>query len=143
MEESFNTDPSKLARLNIIHEQLDGKMKQLIKLDNDIVSLCSAGEIEGEIEDSEDITAKIIEAKRKIQATLKGATPELNVQSPPADTAESIASRPRLPKLTLQRFRGEITQWSSFWDSYKSAIHDNASISTIDKFNYLNSLLHS
>ena len=63
------------------------------------------------------------------------------MRSPPADTAESTASRPRLPKLTIQRFRGEITQWSSFWDSYKSAIHDNASISTIDKFNYLNPLL--
>ena len=30
VEESFNTDPSKLARLNVIHEQLDRKLKQLI-----------------------------------------------------------------------------------------------------------------
>ena len=99
------------------------------------------GEIEGEVEDSEDITAKIIEAKCKIQVALKVATPEVDVRSPSTDTAKSTASRPRLPKLTIQRFRGEITHWSSFWDSYKSAIHDNASISTIDKFNYLNSLL--
>ena len=26
--ESFNTDPSSVSRLNVIHEQLDGKMKQ-------------------------------------------------------------------------------------------------------------------
>ena len=31
--------------------------------------------------------------------------------------------------------------WQSFWDSFKSAIHKNSDISTIDKFNYLNSLL--
>ena len=28
-EESFNTDPNKLARLNIIHEQLNGKLKKI------------------------------------------------------------------------------------------------------------------
>ena len=71
-EESFNTDLSKLAHLNVIREQLDGKLKQLIKLDDVIVSLCSVGEIEGEVKDSEDITAKIIEAKRKIQVALRG-----------------------------------------------------------------------
>ena len=52
------------------------------------------GEIEGEVEDSEDITAKIIKAKHKIQAALKGVTPEVDVRSPPADTAESTACRP-------------------------------------------------
>ena len=54
---------------------------------------------------------------------------------------ESTASKSRLPKLTLQKFRGETSQGSSFWDSYKSAVHENTSISTTGKFNYLNSLL--
>ena len=31
--------------------------------------------------------------------------------------------------------------WTTFWDSYQSAIHSNAGISDIDKFNYLRSLL--
>ena len=31
--------------------------------------------------------------------------------------------------------------WSSFWDSFKAAVHDNDSIPKIDKFNYLNSSL--
>ena len=30
---------------------------------------------------------------------------------------------------------------SVFWDSYKSAVHENVSLSKIDKFNYLRSLL--
>lgn len=29
----------------------------------------------------------------------------------------------------------------SFWDPYKSAIHENREISKVDEFNYLNSLL--
>lgn len=49
--------------------------------------------------------------------------------------------KPRLPKLLLAKFKGEVTKWNTFWDSFKSAIHDNNDISKIDKFNYLNSLL--
>ena len=34
-----------------------------------------------------------------------------------------------------------MTEWIPFWDAFKSAVHENVSISKIDKFNYLNSLL--
>ena len=45
-EESFNTNLSKVSRLNIIHEQLDGKIKQFNNLDGEIVLLCPIDEIE-------------------------------------------------------------------------------------------------
>lgn len=47
----------------------------------------------------------------------------------------------RLPKISLPRFDGDPVKWTSFWDSYQSAIHLNSDISEIDKFNYLRSLL--
>ncbi len=47
----------------------------------------------------------------------------------------------KLPKLTLKRFNGDLTRWTAFWDSFQSAIHDNPSLSDVDKFNYLNSQL--
>ena len=47
----------------------------------------------------------------------------------------------KLPKLVLPKFRGEVTNWCSFWDSFNSAVHVNPGLSKIDKFNYLNSLL--
>lgn len=47
----------------------------------------------------------------------------------------------RLPKLSIKPFKGDITQWTTFWDSFKSAIHENPTLSDIDKFNYLRSLL--
>ena len=47
----------------------------------------------------------------------------------------------KLPKLTLRQFNGEMTQWTTVWESYGSAIHNNNDLSDIDKFNYLNSLL--
>ena len=56
-------------------------------------------------------------------------------------TMPSQVVRPKLPKLVLNKFKGNVTQWASFWDSYKTAVHENPVLSTIDKFNYLNSLL--
>lgn len=49
----------------------------------------------------------------------------------------------RLPKLTLKKFDGDITAWTSFWDSFESSIHLNTDLTDIDKFNYLRSLLES
>ena len=44
--------------------------------------------------------------------------------------------RAKLPKITLQMFRGNVTNWKPFWESFKAAVHDNGSISKIDKMNY-------
>ena len=49
----------------------------------------------------------------------------------------------KLPKLSLKRFNGDLTKWTTFWDTFKSAVHDNPTLTSIDKFNYLNSLLES
>ena len=51
--------------------------------------------------------------------------------------------RVKLPKLSLKRFNGDLTKWTTFWDTFKSAVHDNPTLTSIDKFNYLNSLLES
>ena len=47
----------------------------------------------------------------------------------------------RLPKLSIKPFNGDITQWITFWDSFRSAIHENPTLLDIDMFNYLRSLL--
>ncbi len=65
----------------------------------------------------------------------------------PAATATVAAAgrdggaRVKLPKITLPHFAGNLVKWPVFWDSYESAIHNNAELSSIDKFNYLRSLL--
>lgn len=51
--------------------------------------------------------------------------------------------RVKLPKLTLKRFNGDLTKWTTFWDCFNASIHSNPTLSTIDKFSYLSSLLES
>ena len=50
-------------------------------------------------------------------------------------------SKSRLPKITLVKFKGDVTQFRSFWDSFESTVHTNTDLTKIDKFNYLVSLL--
>ena len=59
----------------------------------------------------------------------------LKAQSKP-DHLKSRGFCPELPK-----FKSDVMTWTAFWDSYKSAVHDNTEISAVDKFNYPKSLL--
>ena len=72
---------------------------------------------------------------------------ELSSSSHSASSSQSssrvLYSGPKvkLPKLSLKTFNGDLTTWTTFWDTFESSIHNNTDLSAIDKFNYLNSLL--
>ena len=112
-------------------------------LDSEIVGLCVLDDIEREINESEVTTAKLIELKRKIDAAIVTPSREhvTHSGSTTSLSEEGISMKPRLPKLSLPTFRGDVTNWSAFWDLYQLAVHENTSIAVVDKFNYLNSLL--
>ena len=54
---------------------------------------------------------------------------------------QSTPNRSKLLKLVLPKFRGDVTQWRTFWDSFNRAIHTNSYLTMINKFNHLNSWL--
>jgi hypothetical protein len=47
----------------------------------------------------------------------------------------------KLPKLTLTKFDGNVLLWQEFWDSFESSVHNNQSLSNVDKMNYLKAQL--
>ena len=56
----------------------------------------------------------------------------------------SISSSPtgvELPKIQLQKFRGDITKFQAFWQSFQCAVDANESLSGVHKLNYLISSL--
>ena len=57
-------------------------------------------------------------------------------ESAPASKPIHLA-RVGLPKLEVRKFTGKIHEWTEFWDSFNSAIHENESLSKVDKFVYL------
>ena len=68
--------------------------------------------------------------------------------SPPSVSASKSSSSVRrntqvkLPKLELKKFDGDHSAWISFWGSFEASVHNNESLTAIDKFNNLNSLLN-
>lgn len=66
--------------------------------------------------------------------------------NPPPTTSTSVArtnptisnssySMSRLPKLALPTFDGNPLNWQTFWDSFRTAVHDNPHLSNIQKLN--------
>ena len=41
----------------------------------------------------------------------------------------------------MREFSGDLLEWTSFWDSFSSAINENPGLSDVDKMNYLKGLL--
>ncbi|XP_054720641.1 uncharacterized protein LOC129230265 [Uloborus diversus] len=69
-------------------------------------------------------------------ATLNGSETEQRIVIRENETAHI-----NLPRLIIDKFDGDPSDWQRFWDQYESAIHKNTDISNVDKFNYLRSYL--
>ena len=93
-----------------------------------------------------EIPVQINSSSRQQPSTVTRTTePEQNRERQSPQTQDQIVRsrecKVRLPKLTLKKFDGDVTAWTSFWDSFESSIHFNTDLTDIDKFNYLRSLL--
>ena len=123
--------------------------------------LCSITEITDEIRQQ---TERSSPSERSEPATVETNRDDSSVRSSPMrspslsptpsrheERSESRASntpsvimggvKPKLPKLHIAKFSGDVTKFRTFWDSFDSAVNQNPSLSAIDKFNYLQGLL--
>ena len=149
-------------RAEVLRGLLTAKQDVLSRLDEEILEACATEDIEGEITEADEIVVKIKEALMDInratrEAPKRAESPTIRSTSrrssahvsedsesdhesdPPLGSGSKV--RPKLPKLVMPKFSGDITKFRSFWDSFKSAIDENSDLSLIDKFNYLWSLL--
>ena len=133
-----------IKSLEVLDRLLTGKLKTIEELDQSVLSLCSVDVIQAEIEDAEKVLERVVECQKRIQDALQTKSnghEGHQLQFSSTSGATSNLAKAKLPKLVLPKFRGDVTKWTSFWDSFKSAVHENKAISLVDKFNYLNSLL--
>ena len=135
-------ESEQISRLNVKQLRLDRKLKLLSEINKEILSKCNIDAIEQEINESESVTDKIMSCKQRIQEAIKvPSAPVITPAVVPAVSPTNSLNQPKLPKLTLPKFRGDLTSWTTFWDSFKSTVHENEGISRVDKFSYLKSLL--
>ena len=102
----------------------------------------SAVKPEPEIEESEEFRARIHGALVKLQKCENSYGKQESPQGSQGGSIPSSSSNgAKLPKLHIKRFAGDPKNWQTFCDSFSSAVHKNASLTNVEKFNYLRSLL--
>ena len=123
--------------------------------------MCSITEITDEIQQQTERSAAAersdpvtVEANREDSSVWSSPTRSPSLSPTPSRDEERNEARasntpsvnmggvkPKLPKLHIAKFSGDVTKYRTFWDSFDSAVNQNPSLSAIDKFNYLQGLL--
>ncbi|XP_063411556.1 uncharacterized protein LOC134694475 [Mytilus trossulus] len=154
-------DPEEICTLL---EAIEKKKKTLANIDEQILNTVDSEGITDEIIETDEYYLELESKIRKYKKFLKPvatATSSIldsnaqefipNSHSNPfthssrelSQTSSTSSQNHRLPKLTLPNFSGDILEWQFFWDSFESTIHHNSTLSDIQKFSYLKSLLQS
>lgn len=154
------SDTTTITTLTQQKMTLKEKLEILREKNDGILGLVREDEIEEEIKQADIVHEEATRMIVQIEAVLKRANEPPNQPLPRtmspteprssgnsggegASASASARAKVRLPKLNLKKFTGNVTEWTAFWDAYKSAIHDNPELTDIDRFNYLNTLLGS
>ncbi|XP_064470189.1 uncharacterized protein LOC135384938 [Ornithodoros turicata] len=109
-------------------------------VNDEIEPLFGVEELQEEYQGAISYEEKTVKAIVEIQSRLD----ELRLD--PVQTQSGVnpgqsQSGVKLPKLKLQTFSGELTNWISFWEQYRRAVDENARLAKSEKFQYLRTLL--
>ena len=137
-----DTESPNLTELEAIIERLARRMEEISILDNKIIT---ALEKEEDIMEETDQTLSfqdtihfgILKMKKFLAKSQPTVSPFHYIN--PEHTKQNI--HVNLPKLQIQPFNGNPLEWLTFWDSFRNAVHENDSLSDIDKMNYLKGML--
>ncbi|GFY75100.1 uncharacterized protein TNIN_283591 [Trichonephila inaurata madagascariensis] len=139
-------------------------LKQINDLDSQIQALITDEKIfDAEIESAIEYSQKISMWNSKLSAQIKSYrnTTEENLKFHQALLTQETLNRSveninefessnsnvranyniKLPKLSIEKYYGDPCVWLEFWNQFQNSIDKNESLSMIDKFSYLKSLL--
>ena len=147
VEEVLATEAPDRERLSLLRLTLNEKLEIIKALDTEVIDLIDDEEaLANEIEQADGYKEGVFQALIRIDRVTKAPPTSISPTTPAEGEDRTLppvsrSSRVRLPKLQLRSFSGDLTKWTSFWESFESAVHINDDLSNVEKFNYLNSLL--
>ncbi|XP_071044448.1 uncharacterized protein [Parasteatoda tepidariorum] len=123
--------------------------KGLTKIDSELERLFKVEEFEAEFSKSEEYRQKVVRTKIRATKRINEQKQKLTTNSASVNETSSLDSesvcefksndylRVKLPKMTINKFYGDVNNWLTFWNSYESAIHNNKCLDKVEKFHYL------
>ena len=136
-----------LSKLNQLGMSIKEKLEEIKVLDSDVLALVGDTELDDEIAQADLYKERIYSTLISIEKATELAPPSTATATSASSTAtvptsvSGHSNKVRLPKLMIKSFDGKLTEWTPFWDSFNSAIHENPELSKVDKFNYLRSMV--
>lgn len=117
-------------------------------LDNGIEDETPMDELEVEIATTQDYQDSIITLKARVDRLMRmtrDPVSERMSERMSGASSGTIRSESRqtvkLPKLVIENYDGDVSQWQEFWSQYETAIHENDALCKREKFTYLRSYL--
>jgi hypothetical protein len=143
--DGFN-DSTPLEEFELYRGRLQETLETLLSLDDAIHDLLSDEEYAEDIMVCEEYIDKakraIQKANRRTDSSLSASTARLTITPPTAPNPTiSVTHSVKLPPIKIERFMGNVENWSRFWEQFKSSIDDDALLSTINKHVFLQEYL--
>ncbi|XP_063923785.1 uncharacterized protein LOC135137936 [Zophobas morio] len=117
------------ADLNHIVAQFEQRQLQ-------IVELCTTPE---QLDEQYEVQSRFDD----MQYSIKSVAAELNREAAQSSAPRGnlTSTNVKLPKIQIPTFDGQIKNWPTFYDLFRSLIHNNPNLSAIEKFQYLSTSL--
>ena len=138
-----NSNFDTIVRLNTLKISMLNKIDKIKGLDEQLLSQLNKKDAEKELDQILTREDKYLHTISKIDLHLSKSKKNAEPKKFPQDLSFQISKTAKvcLPKLEIEKFDGDVINWSSFWDHFSPAIHENDSLSEINKFTYLKSFL--
>ena len=113
--------------------------KSLNEINDEILAILEPENIESDVSDNMGIMEPVHEILAEITLKLKNMRFEDSEQS--FKRGDNKILNTKLPKLEFPVFKGNPLEWQSFYDQFNISIHQNKTLSDIDRFNYMRKYL--
>lgn len=134
--ESMDITPENVAQAKSRLDKLNDSWNQYDTVQSELEIL-----VETEAADREIFEAAFFALSSKIQLIIMGESNEIAAASNIVAARSQAKGDIRLPKITLPTFSGAYNEWMPFYNTFKSLIHTNDTLSNIQRFHYLKSVL--
>ena len=125
-----------------LKKELEKTIETIHVLDEEILNVLEPADIEKDVLES----AKVLRPTHELIAELDLKIESLRVSNKPPSESGSVnvsvnssvsGSQCKLPKLELPIFKGSVLEWQGFYEHFVVTVHEQESLSDVNKFIYL------
>ena len=124
-----------------LQNNIDRLCKGLNEIDEEICAILEPENIENDVSESMNNMEPVHEILAEITLKLEKISFKDSEQS--SVKSNNVISNTKLPKLEFPVFKGNPLEWQSFYDQFDISIHQNKTLSDIDRLNYLKRYLRN